>query len=156
MTQTKKSPENPGRLTLRKDGYKQDAAEEALTKKEEDRKSRTLQAFSRMWFDDHYKEKVTEKTLFDNWSRMQRYVLPYVGHLPIDEIDPPMILDALKKMQASGAVDSALRVQCLCSQIFKYARTMGYVTRNPAEDLRQFLKKRSTPSISSVASCPTQ
>lgn len=68
-------------------------------------------------------------------NRLNHHVLPYIGKLPISEITPNDILEALRHTEARGALDLTRRLYQLVNQIFRYARVCGHVSSNPADGL---------------------
>lgn len=61
---------------------------------------------------------------------------PWLGHRPINELEAPEILAALRRIEHRGAIESAHRARQHCSQVFRYAVACGYCQRDPAADLR--------------------
>jgi integrase len=66
------------------------------------------------------------------WARVAANVLPAIGQMAIDEIEPLDVLAALQKIEARGAVDSARRVRADIGSIFDFAETGGMMVTNPA------------------------
>lgn len=60
---------------------------------------------------------------------------PYIGSLPVAEVEAPVLLAALRRIEARGAVETAHRARSLASRVFAYAIATGRATRNPAVDL---------------------
>ena len=73
-------------------------------------------------------------------NRMENHLLARLGQRPLTEITTPEILDVLRDIEDSGALDMAQRMMQVCGQIFRYAITAGYAERNPVTDLRGALK----------------
>jgi integrase len=69
-------------------------------------------------------------------SRLENNIFPYLGSRPIDLIEPPELLEALRKIESRGAHEMAHRVRALCGQIFRYGISSGVCKRDPAADLR--------------------
>jgi integrase len=61
---------------------------------------------------------------------------PYIGGLPVAEVTAPVLLAALRKIEARGAVETAHRARALAAQVFRYAIATGRAERNPAADLQ--------------------
>jgi integrase len=66
----------------------------------------------------------------------ERDVFPRLGGRPITEVSPPELLDVLRRIEKSGAVDTAHRVLGSCGQIFRYAIATGrcdkgHIPRSP-------------------------
>lgn len=68
--------------------------------------------------------------------RLERDLFPWLGHLPISAITAPEILEALRRVEDRGAVETAHRVHQNCGQIFRYAIATGRASHNPAPDLK--------------------
>lgn len=73
-------------------------------------------------------------------SRLEADVFPPLGRRPIMEIEPPDILDAIRKVEGRGAVELAKREMQVVGQIFRYAIATGRAKRDPTQDLRGALK----------------
>ncbi|MDR1243438.1 MAG: Arm DNA-binding domain-containing protein, partial [Deltaproteobacteria bacterium] len=64
------------------------------------------------WSEEHY-----TKTK----ARIETYLLPILGKLPVAEIAPQQILILLKGIEKQNKITTAHTVRGLCSQIFRYA-----------------------------------
>jgi integrase len=83
-------------------------------------------------------------------KRFERDIFPWVGRLPIHEINAPELLLTLRRIESRGAIDTAHRAHQNCSQVFRYAIATGRAERDPSADLRGALppaKKNHHPSI---------
>ena len=69
-------------------------------------------------------------------SRLEANIFPALGNRPIGQIEPPELLEALRKIEARGAHEMAARVRALCSQVFRYGISCGMCSRDAAADLR--------------------
>lgn len=74
------------------------------------------------------------------WNRVADDVLPDLGPKPIADIEPPMVLAVLRKIEGREAVYTARRIHQMVSQIFKVAIAGGITKFNPAGDLHVALK----------------
>jgi integrase len=72
--------------------------------------------------------------------RLERDIFPYIGKQPIAAIEPPELLDVLRKVEARGAHDITKRLREHCGQIFRFAIASGRARRDPSADLRGALK----------------
>jgi integrase len=68
--------------------------------------------------------------------RLEINIFPFLGKRPIDQINAPELLEAIRKIEARGAYDLAHRVLQVCGQVFRYGIATGRCTRNLAADLR--------------------
>lgn len=75
-----------------------------------------------------------------NIRRLERNIFPEIGHMPIKDITPPVLLDALRKTQKRGAKEVAYRCKSLCGQVFRYAIVTGRGERDPSQDLQDALE----------------
>jgi len=69
------------------------------------------------------------------WRRLEREVMPEIGHEPIANITAPMILNILRRIEARGTIETAHKLKAHISQTFRYAIACGHVFSNPARDL---------------------
>ncbi len=69
-------------------------------------------------------------------GRLEKDVFPWLGHRPIAELDAPEILEALRRVEARGALDTARRVRQYFGQVFRYAIATSRAKRDPSADLR--------------------
>jgi integrase len=72
----------------------------------------------------------------DVLRRLESNIFPALGKRPIDSIDAPELLVAVRKIEARGAYDLAHRVLQVCGQVFRYGIATGRCTRDLAADLR--------------------
>ncbi|WP_228125599.1 tyrosine-type recombinase/integrase [Gluconobacter cadivus] len=93
--------------------------------------AQTFIATARNWFAQR-KDLWTERHAADVWRSLERDVLPSVGHMPINDLTPPIVLTVLKEIEARGAVESAHRTRQRMSDILVHAIACGYGTADPA------------------------
>lgn len=72
--------------------------------------------------------------------RMEMHLFPHIGHRPISQITPPELLECLRKVEKSGALDMASRVKEVAGCVFRYGIQTARCERDPAADLRGALK----------------
>jgi integrase len=68
--------------------------------------------------------------------RLESNVFPALGKRPIDQIEAPELLQAMRKIETRGSYDLAHRVLQVCGQVFRYGIATGRCTRNLTADLR--------------------
>jgi len=74
--------------------------------------------------------------------RLERDIFPYIGDIPIKEIQPKVILNAvLRPMEQRGVGEMTARVKSIISQVFRYGVSCGYVDRDATTELAGALKK---------------
>ena len=68
--------------------------------------------------------------------RLESNIFPALGKRPLDQIEAPELLQAIRKIENRGSYDLAHRVLQVCGQVFRYGIASGRCTRNPSTDLR--------------------
>lgn len=81
--------------------------------------------------------KMGESTYQRALSRLERFVFPHIGGTHVGDISTPELLEVLKKIEATGAVETCLRVKSLCVRVFRYGITKGKCKYNPATEIGQ-------------------
>lgn len=71
---------------------------------------------------------------------LEKDIFPWLGGRPIAEITPPEILEALRRIENRGTVETAHRIMGRCSMVFRYAVATGRCAFDPTRDLRGALK----------------
>ncbi len=69
-------------------------------------------------------------------AMLARDVFEEIGDKPFGEIDAPVLLAMLRRIEARGAAYTAHRVRGLCGQVFRYGLATGRCDRDPSADLR--------------------
>ncbi|MCH7866194.1 MAG: integrase arm-type DNA-binding domain-containing protein [Myxococcales bacterium] len=99
------------------------------------RASNSFEVIAREWFDSHT----------NNWSashrirvirRLEQNVFPWIGGTPIADVTAQQLLDAIRRIEKRGALETAHRILNSCSQVFRYAVGTGRAKRDPSVDLR--------------------
>lgn len=99
----------------------------------------TFEAISNEWIDVHMSDK-TEQHRSRATSILQRYITPYIGNRDVRDITALELLGVLRKIEATGALNTAHRARGTVQQIFSYAIATGRADRNVAQDLQGTLK----------------
>ena len=99
----------------------------------------TFEALARGWY-DLQKDRWTPIHSQDVIGSLEKEVFPWVGKLPISEIDEPMVLSVLRKIEKRGAIETAHRVRQRMSAVFVHAIAEGAGTRDPAAIVTKALK----------------
>jgi integrase len=112
--------------------------------------SQTFEKLARKW---HANEEGRwgEVHAADVLRSLERDVFPAIGRLPISQIDTPLILSALRKVEARGSIETARRCRQRISAVFVYAISEGHAREDPAavvaKALKPLPKKGRQPSI---------
>jgi integrase len=98
----------------------------------------SFEALARDWLRKTAAERA-DSTQKKNTSWMEKNIFPEIGAMPISTIKPRDVLDALRKIEARGAIESAHKIKQLCGQVFRYAVAAGLAERDVTADLRDAL-----------------
>ncbi len=113
----------------------------------------TFEALARGWH-ALQKDRWTPIHARDVIGSLENEVFPWVGKLPISEIDEPLVLSVLRKIEKRGAIETAHRVRQRMSAVFVHAIAEGAASRDPAGVVTKALKPvpraRKRPALVSV------
>jgi integrase len=109
----------------------------------------SFEAIAREWKEIHQKDK--SQSHQQRITRcLERDLFPVFGSTPITEVNAPLILDALRKIEKRGTIETAHKSKQIAGQIFRYAIATGRAERDPTPDLRGALKPSSTKHFSAI------
>jgi integrase len=101
------------------------------------------------WFGTKMKDR--SKSHRDRtWRALEKDIFPQFGNQPIVQLTANVVLDALRKIEARGAVETAHRAKQTVGQVFRYAVATGRAERDPTTDLKGALanpKRRHLAAI---------
>jgi hypothetical protein len=87
---------------------------------------------AREWFDkfkdswvDHHGKKI--------FARLENDIFPIIGAKAVGAVTAPELLEALRRIEARGAIDTAHRTLQNCGQIFRYAIATADAVMNGGE-----------------------
>lgn len=113
----------------------------------------TFEALTRAWYELQH-GRWTPIHARDVISSLEKEVFPWIGKLPIKEIDEPIILSVLRKIEKRGAIETAHRVRQRISAVFVHAIAEGAAARDPASAVTKALKpvprSRKRPALTSI------
>jgi integrase len=77
-------------------------------------------------------------------TRLEKDVYTQIGSKPIASVTASDVRALLLKVEARGAVDTALRIKIICGQVFRYAVAHGHIEHDPSAALkpREIFQKR--------------
>lgn len=99
----------------------------------------TFEAVAEDWL-TLQKGELADSTIEVTRRRLTSWIYPHLGNTPIEDIEPPLVLQVLRKIEAKGKHETAHRMRQRISQIYRHAISEGRATRDPASDLRGLLK----------------
>jgi integrase len=104
----------------------------------------TFEAIAREWH-ENWKDARTAYYAGQILRRLEADVFPAIGRRPIAELEPPELLDMLRKVERRGATETARRLKQLIGQIFRFAIVTGRAKRDPSADLKDALRATGEP-----------
>ncbi|MCC6248816.1 MAG: integrase arm-type DNA-binding domain-containing protein [Rubrivivax sp.] len=109
----------------------------------------TFEAVARDYFGT--KRSGWSETYAERWlGRLEKDLFPVIGSLPIADINAPVLLDALRRVEKRGAVETAHTLRQTAGQVFAYALQTGRAARNAAADLHGALKPVNVKHMAAV------
>jgi integrase len=85
------------------------------------------------------------------WLRgLEKDLFPYLGALPLATITAPVLLNALRRVEKRGAIESAHTLRQTAGQVFLYGVQTGRCERNPAPDLNGALKPVNVKHMAAI------
>ncbi|MDC8454676.1 tyrosine-type recombinase/integrase [Marinobacter sp. DS40M6] len=101
--------------------------------------SNTFKAVAEDWL-KLQKGQLNDSTIDVTRNRLTKWIYPHLGSMPVTDIEPPLVLQVLRKIETKGKHETAHRMRQRVSQIYRFAISEGRATRDPAADLRGLLK----------------
>jgi len=90
------------------------------------------------------KSEVKPMTYSGIVKRLEKDVLPEIGHIPMVDLNAQDILQMLKRVESRGAFDMVKRLRQHCSQILRYGLAIGKAERDFTVDIRDALATKKT------------
>ena len=91
------------------------------------------------------------ETYAAKWIRgLEKDLFPALGSLPIASIKAPLLLAALRKVEARGVLETAHTLRMRAGQVFKYAVQTGRCDSDPAAALSGALKPVNVSHMAAV------
>lgn len=99
----------------------------------------TFELVAREWHKNHL-ERWTPDYGKDVLHRLEMDIFTKIGNLPIADIKPIQVLQALREIEKRGAHEMARRAMQYCGQVFRYAVITERASRDVTTDLKGALK----------------
>lgn len=126
-----------------RDGIDPTAAKLAAKERLAGQHEHTFKAVSESWF-----KRESKKWAPDHaervWHNVELDLLDDLGKLPVADINTPLLLKVIKKIEKRGALDVASRAQQRITSILKYAVQHGMIEHNPGLNLKGVVVKPPT------------
>lgn len=108
----------------------------------------SFEVVAREWIASHMANKAAshkDKVL----RRFELYLFPWIGNKPIADITAPQVLDAIKRIEKLGILETAHRALQTAGQVFRYAVQTGRALRDVTVDLKGALPPTRTVHMAS-------
>jgi hypothetical protein len=99
---------------------------------------KSFEAIARAWHASR-RAKLTSRYAEQVLARLEANAFPSLGPMPIGEITPANVLEAVRPIEARGAPVMAQEVRGHISEVFVYAIASGLATSDPAAIIRKAL-----------------
>jgi integrase len=83
-------------------------------------------------------------------SRMDNYILPWIGKMAIKDISAPDVLSICRRVESRGTIETAHRIKSICSQVLRYCVVVGLIESDPCRDLAGALIPSSPKHMSAI------
>ena len=99
------------------------------------------------WVENHGKANLRPSTFASYKSHINNHILPYVGHVQLNQLSPAMLDNMFSQLFDKGLSQSTVRyAQRILSVSMEAARKYRYIEFNPARDIiTKFGKQGKTP-----------
>nr|WP_067297716.1 integrase arm-type DNA-binding domain-containing protein [Marinobacterium profundum] len=109
----------------------------------------TFEALGREWFSKKISDK--SQTHQDRtWRLLEKDLFPRLGRQVINTIDAPTLLEALRRIEGRGAIETAHRAKNVAGQVFRYAIATGRAERDPSPDLKGALANKKVTHFAAI------
>jgi integrase len=95
----------------------------------------TFERIAREWFAKNEPVWSTGHTATVK-TRLEKDVFTQIGSKPIATVTASDVRELLLRVEARGAVDTALRIKIICGQVFRYAVAHGHLEHDPSAALK--------------------
>jgi integrase len=110
----------------------------------------TFEFVAREWLVTVHQAKVSAGHSDRTGIRFEQDIFPWIGNRQLESITAPELLEALRRVTARGAIETAHRIKDACGQVFRFGIASGYCESNPAADLRDALPPVPTRHFAAI------
>lgn len=111
----------------------------AAKKKRHDKVPDTFGSIYEEWY-KHKRQVWSEGYAVELRRMFEADILPYIGKMTMDDIEPMTLLKVLRRFEERGAMERANKARRRCGEVFRYAVVTGRAKYNPAPDLADAMK----------------
>lgn len=111
----------------------------AAKKKQQEKAPDTFGSIYEEWY-KHKRQVWSEGYAVELQRMFEADILPYIGKMTMDDIEPMTLLKVLRRFEERGAMERANKARRRCGEVFRYAVVTGRAKYNPAPDLADAMK----------------
>ena len=111
----------------------------ATKKKQQEKAPDTFSSIYEEWY-KHKRQVWSEGYAVELQRMFEADILPYIGKMAMDDIEPMTLLKVLRRFEERGAMERANKARRRCGEVFRYAVVTGRAKYNPAPDLADAMK----------------
>jgi len=104
-------------------------------------KADTFEAIATTWMNTPEQKRLAEVTRTKSRWIFEVFLHPEIGALSMAAITPRVLLDALRKIEATGKAETARRAKIKVGQVFRWAIIEGLTETDPTGALRGAIKR---------------
>lgn len=113
----------------------------------------TFETVARRWHAMH-EPRWTPVHAGDVLRSLEREVFPVLGNMPISQLDAPLVLAMLRRIEVRGSLETAKRVRQRMSAVFIHAISEGICSSDPAATVAKAMKparkRTKQPAIAEI------
>lgn len=102
----------------------------------------TFQSLAEKWRAKKLDE-AQESTIKKEYRRLELYVLPYIGKLPLTEINAPIVITVLQPLYRKNLNDTLHRLIRMINEILNFAVNGGLISHNPCLTVKEMFAKKA-------------
>ncbi|ELY2859503.1 tyrosine-type recombinase/integrase [Cronobacter sakazakii] len=111
----------------------------AAKKKQQEKVPDTFGSIYEEWY-KHKRQVWSEGYAVELQRMFEADILPYIGKMTMDDIEPMTLLKVMRRFEERGAMERANKARRRCGEVFRYAVVTGRAKYNPAPDLADAMK----------------
>ncbi|MBM5068172.1 tyrosine-type recombinase/integrase [Vibrio parahaemolyticus] len=110
----------------------------------------TLYNVSNDWFQIK-KESVSQDHADDIWRSLELHIFPYIKDQPIAKITAPQVIEALKRTEAKGSLETVKRLTQRLNEIMIHAVNCGLLQANSLAGIKSAFKKPQKENMKTLS-----
>lgn len=111
------------------------AQRKALKSSIAERSANSFEVIAKEWLENR-RDSISSGQLIKIAAMFEKDVFPWMGGTPAAEVDAPLVLSVIKRIDQRGARYTAHRAKQRISQVMRYAIATGRASRDPCPDLK--------------------